>query len=85
MNNCMESVLYLEGTIKASKGGKMLCIVFSQCHLAVDSTYGNNKCLGDPAASTVNEAAKSTGAEVSSEGEAEAAKAAVKNQKLKGK
>lgn len=49
----MESVLYLEGTIKASKGGKMLCINFSQCHLPMDSTYGYKKSMGDPAESTV--------------------------------
>lgn len=49
----MESVLYLEGTIKASKDGKMLCIIFSQCHLPMNSTYGYKKSMGDPAESTV--------------------------------
>lgn len=40
-------------TVQASKGGKMLSIIFSQCFFPVDSTYGYKKSMGDPAGSNV--------------------------------
>lgn len=74
------------GTVQASKGGKMLSIIFSQCFLPMDSTYGYKKSMGDPAGSNVRRGNKKYRCRSSKvEAEATKARAAVRNQELEGK
>lgn len=69
-------------TVQASKGGKMLSIIFSQCFLPMDSTYGYKNSVGDPAGNNVRRGNKKYRCRSSKVEVAEATKSKSSSKKL---